>query len=71
MTRQPWPKDGLYISELIDALNNYYEKPNDSLTSSSEWLENMRNKLDALKQAAANARITTADDLTEYLYERY
>jgi len=71
MTRQPWPKDGLYISELIDALNNYYEKPNDSLTSSSEWQENMRNKLDALKQAAANARITTADDLTEYLHERY
>ena len=62
-TRKPWPKDGLYINELIDTLIDYYEKPDDSLTSSGEWKENLRNKLLKLKQAAANANITTVDDL--------
>ena len=65
-TRKPWPKDGLYINELIDTLVDYYEKPD-----TNEWQVNMRNKLLTLKQAAANAKITTTDDLTDYLYERY
>lgn len=69
--RKPWPKDGLYISELIDTLDAYYEKPDSSLKSSSEWKENQRTKLLKLKQAAANAKITTVDDLTDYLHERY
>jgi len=70
-TRKPWPKDGLYIDELINTLVNFYEKPDGLLKSSSEWKENMKNKLLKLKQAAANANITTVDDLTIYLHERY
>ena len=70
-TRKPWPKDGLYVSELIDVLIDFYEKPDDSLTSSNEWQTNMRNKLFTLKQASANAKITTVDDLTDCLHERY
>ena len=69
--RKPWPKDGLYIDELINTLVDFYEKPNNSLRSSSEWKENMKNKLLKLKQAAANAKVTTVDDLTIYLHERY
>ena len=69
--KKPWPKDGLYINELIDTLIDYYEKPNDSLTSTNEWKENMKNKMLKCKQAASNANVTTVDDLTEYLHERY
>ena len=69
--RKPWPKDGLYIDELINTLVDFYEKPDSSLTSSGEWKENMKNKLLKLKQAAANAKVTTVDDLTIYLHERY
>ena len=65
--RKPWPKDGLYISELIDTLVNYYEKPDSSLKSSSEWKENLKNKLLKSKQAAANANVVTIDDLIEHL----
>jgi hypothetical protein len=65
--RKPWPKDGLYISELIDTLDAYYEKPDSSLKSSSEWQENQRTKLLKLKQAAANANVVTVDDLVEHL----
>ena len=71
MHKKPWPKDGLYIDELIDTLVNLYEKPDASLKSSSEWKENLKNKLLKLKQAAANANVTTVDDLTIYLHERY
>ena len=70
-TRKPWPKDGLYVSELIDVLIDFYEKPDDSLTSSNDWQTTMRNKLFTLKQASANAKITTVDALTDYLHERY
>ena len=70
-TRKPWPKDGLYIDELINTLIDFYEKPDSSLNSSSEWKENLKNKLLKLKQAAANANVTTVDDLTIYLHERY
>jgi len=69
--KKPWPKDGLYINELIDTLIDYYEKPNDSLTSTNEWKENMKNKMLKCKRAASNANVTTVDDLTEYLHERY
>ena len=65
--RKPWPKDGLYISELIDTLVNYYEKPDSSLTSSSEWKENMKSKLLRSKQVAAAANVVTIDDLIEHL----
>ena len=65
--RKPWPKDGLYISELIDTLVNYYEKPDSSLTSSGEWKENMKSKLLRSKQVAANANVVTIDDLIEHL----
>ena len=44
MSKEPWPKDGLYINELIDALVDYYEKPDSSLKFSGEWKVNMRNK---------------------------
>ena len=70
-TRKPWPKDGLYIDELINTLIDFYEKPDSSLNSSSEWKENLKNKLLKLKQAAANANVTTVDDLTIYLHDRY
>ena len=65
--RKPWPKDGLYISELIDTLVNYYEKPDSSLTSSGEWKENMKSKLLRSKQVAAAANVVTIDDLIEHL----
>ena len=65
--RKPWPKDGLYISELIDTLVNYYEKPDSSLKSSSEWKENMKSKLLRSKQVAAAANVVTIDDLIEHL----
>ena len=45
MHKKPWPKDGLYIDELINTLIDFYEKPDDSLNSSSEWKENLKNKL--------------------------
>ena len=71
-TRKPWPKDGLYINELIDTLVDYYEKPDTRVSlRDNGWQVNMKNKLLTLKQAAANAKITTTDDLTNYLYERY
>jgi hypothetical protein len=31
----------------------------------------LKNKLLKLKEAAANANVTTVDDLTMYLHERY
>ena len=65
--RKPWPKDGLYVSELIDTLVNYYEKPDSSLTSSGEWKENMKSKLLRSKQVAAAANVVTIDDLIEHL----
>ena len=65
--RKPWPKDGLYISELIDTLDTYYEKPDSSLKSSSEWKENMKSKLLRSKQVAAAANVVTIDDLIEHL----
>ena len=65
--RKPWPKDGLYISELIDTLTDCYEKPDSSLKSSSEWKERQKTKLLRLKQAAANANVVTVDDLVEHL----
>ena len=65
--RKPWPKDGLYVSELIDTLVDYYEKPDSSLTSSSEWKENMKSKLLRSKQVAAAANVVTIDDLIEHL----
>ena len=65
--RKPWPKDGLYISELIDTLVNYYENPDSSLKSSSEWKENMKSKLLRSKQVAAAANVVTIDDLIEHL----
>jgi|TARA_R110000765_G_scaffold76489_3_gene149902 hypothetical protein len=71
MHKKPWPKDGLYIDELINTLIDFYEKPDDSLNSSSEWKENLKNKLLKLKEAAANANVTTVDDLTIYLHDRY
>ena len=71
MNKKPWPKDGLYIDELINTLIDFYEKPDSSLNSSSEWKENLKNKLLKLKQAAANANVTTVDDLTIYLHDRY
>ena len=70
MSKEPWPKDGLYINELIDALVDYYEKPDSSLKFSGEWKVNMRNKLFTLKQASANANILTVDELIDYLHDR-
>ena len=67
MSKKPWPKDGLYINELINTLVDFYEKPDASLKSSSEWKENLKNKLLKSKQAAANANVVTIDDLIEHL----
>ena len=66
----PWPKDGLYINELIDTLINSYEKPDGLLKFSGEWKENLRNKLLNLKQEAANANVVTVDDLIEHLKKK-
>ena len=67
MSKKSWPKDGLYINELINTLVDFYEKPDASLKSSSEWKENLKNKLLKSKQAAANANVVTIDDLIEHL----
>jgi|TARA_R100001530_G_scaffold121454_1_gene88919 hypothetical protein len=60
-----WPTDGLYIDELIDKLLKKFKKPR------SGYQDNMKSKLLKLKQASADANITTIDDLTDYLHERY
>jgi hypothetical protein len=69
-TRKPWPKDGLYINELIDTLVNFYEKPDGLLTSSGEWKENLKSKLLNLKQVSAGANVVTVDDLIEHLKKK-